>query len=88
MTFKSNTRYALKDPTHRDNDEGQGYGYAETLTYADGTYIADCWITNADGDIHPGYAESPIPVRFDDVIADSGQPSVNSNRPRSTAMWA
>ena len=50
-------------------------------------FITDCWIVNADGDIHPGYAESPIPVRFDDVEPAQLRKGRNVDRTRSGAMW-
>jgi hypothetical protein len=35
--------------------------------------IGDCYVINKNGDVHPGYSASPIPVNIDHVIkiADS-----------------
>lgn len=89
-TFKSGTSYALKNPTAYDDEFGEGYGRAETYGHIDceGMFIVDCWIVNDAGEVHPGMSESPVPVRFDDVIPESAQPAVNGGRERSSLMWA
>lgn len=89
-TFKSNTSYALKNPTAYDDEYGTGYGRAETYGPIDceGMFIVDCWIVNDVGEVHPGYNESPVPVRFEDLVPESAMPAVNSDRQRSQLMWA
>ncbi|MBS7671426.1 hypothetical protein [Croceicoccus gelatinilyticus] len=87
MTFQSHTRYRLKDPEHYDDEYGKGYDHVEAYEGADGCYIADCWVVNAKGDIHPGYAESPIPINFNSLVAKSAVPGNNESRRRSGAMW-
>ena len=88
MTFKSNTVYALQDPERYDDEEGQGYDRVETYGACDGMFITDCWIVNADGEIHPGYAECPVPVRYDDVKPDGLREGKNASQTRNSAMWA
>lgn len=71
MSFVSGTAYPLRDPTHYDDEDfGEGYGLALAADGTDGCVIADCWIVNRQGEIHPGYRESPVPVRYQDVVDD------------------
>ena len=65
--FKGKTVYKLKDPKRYDDDYGTGYDHVETYYPEDGYSICDCWVTNARGDIHPGYKDSPMPICFGDV---------------------
>ena len=88
MTFKSNTVYRLKDPERYDDEYGVGFDRIETYGDCDGMFITDCWVVNSEGDIHPGYESSPMPVRYDDVEPDAIGPGTNGDRFRSTAMWA
>ena len=89
-TFKTGTSYALRDPTTYDDEMGAGYNRAETYgkIECEGMYIVDCWITNEAGEIHPGYAEEPVPVQFCDLIPESARPSTNSDVERSGLPWA
>ena len=89
MGFKTATRYRLADPAHYDDEFGKGYAYAETygLIECDGMHIVDCWITDELGNIHPGYDESPVPVRFCNLIADTTEPGMVRTRERSHALW-
>lgn len=63
-------RYKLADPDRYDDEFGTGFDHAEVYGQitCEGMFICDCWITNAAGEVHPGLAESPVPVRIDDVI--------------------
>lgn len=71
MTFVSGRTYPLLDPErYDDEDHGTGYAFAKAAEGADGCFIADCWIVNERGEIHPGYEESPVPIRYDDVVDD------------------
>ncbi len=90
MTFKTNTRYRLKEADMYDDDLGTGYAYAETYGQieCEGMIICDCWITDEFGNVHPGYDQSPVPVRFCDLVASSAEPGRLGTRSRSTAMWA
>lgn len=89
MTFKSKTVYKLKDPKHFDDEEyGEGYDHVETYGECDGMHITDCWVVNNKGEIHPGYNGSPVPVRFDDIEAETSLPAVNSEVERSSVFWA
>lgn len=71
MTFKTGMTYALKDPSAYDDDYGEGYGYAQAYGDCTGMFMTDCWIVNAQGEIHPGLNDQPVPVRFDSVEATS-----------------
>lgn len=83
-------RYKLADPDRYDDEFGTGFDHAEVYGQitCEGMFICDCWITNAAGEVHPGLAESPVPVRIDDVIPDTAEPSQNGSRRRSQLMWA
>lgn len=88
MSFKKKTVYLLKDPEHFDDEEyGSGYDHVETYGDCDGMYITDCWVVNAKGEIHPGYNECPVPVRFDNVAEETNLKAVNSEKMRSSAFW-
>lgn len=65
--FRSDTLYALLDPERYDDDFGTGYGHALSTSDVDGCFIADCWIVDAEGNRHPGYDESPVPMRISDL---------------------
>lgn len=88
MSFKSDMSYALKDPMRYDDEHGEGYGRVEVLEGGDGVFIADCWITDDNGEVHPGYAESPVPIQFQDVDPQSMRPGSNGERERSKLLWA
>jgi hypothetical protein len=68
MSFSSNTRYPLVDPTRYDDDLGEGYAFAHTVENVDGCTIVDCWIVNEAGEVHPGYDECAVPIRYEDVV--------------------
>ena len=88
MSFKTSTVYRLKDPEHFDDeDHGVGFDHIETYGECDGMFITDCWVVNAEGEVHPGYESSPVPVRFDDVEAETDLPAVNSDKERSGLSW-
>lgn len=85
--FKSNTVYKLKDPIRYDDEFGIGYDRIETFGECDGMYITECWIVNQLGEVHPGYADCPVPIRFDDVEEEAIQDPSNQERKRSSGMW-
>jgi len=87
MTFKANTSYKLKEADRYDDEYGEGFDRVETYEGTDGCYIADCWIVNEAGEVHPGYNDSPVPVRFDDIIPASARRGSNAQRERSAAFW-
>ena len=63
--FQKDRLYRLKDPATYDDEYGQGYCLCRPVG---GEYpITDCWIVNADGEVHPGLCNSPVPVRIEDV---------------------
>jgi len=71
MSFESGRTYPLRDPTRYDDDDfGTGYGFARADQGTDGCFIADCWIVDGHGRVHPGYSESPVPIRYQDVVDD------------------
>lgn len=65
--FRSDTLYALLDPESYDDEFGTGFGHALSTPDVDGCLIADCWIVDAEGNRHPGYDESPVPMRISDL---------------------
>lgn len=71
MSFVSGRTYPLVDPErYDDEDYGTGYAFAQAAEGTDGCLIADCWIIDREGRIHPGYECSPVPVRYVDVVDD------------------
>ena len=82
MGFKAGKVYRLKDAERYDDEYGEGYNHVEAVGDCDGMIITDCWVVNASGDIHPGYDECPIPVRFEDV-EETNLPAINNERARS-----
>jgi hypothetical protein len=89
-TFETGMSYQLKYPTSYDDEFGEGYTRVETYgkIECEGMYIVDCWVVNEQGEIHPGMTESPVPVNFNDVIAESARPAVNGERARKEfASW-
>lgn len=83
MTFKSGMTYALKDSSSYDDEYGEGYGYAQAYGDCTGMFMTDCWIVNEQGEIHPGLNDQPVPVRFEDVVAESGRPTDGPIKERS-----
>jgi len=70
MTFVAGRTYLLADQDSYDDDYGTGYGFVRAVEGADGCLVADCWIVDGHGNVHPGYDCSPVPVRFTDVHGD------------------
>jgi len=85
--FKSNTVYRLKDPVRYNDEYGEGYDRVETFGECDGMYMTDCWVVNQLGEIHPGYCECPVPIRFEDVEEQNVQQPANQDKERSSEMW-
>ena len=54
--------FAAEYSDRKNSDEVEvGYHYAIPVEYADGCVIGDCWIVNAQGQVHPGFNISPVP---------------------------
>lgn len=76
MPFLAGHIYPLLDPRHYDDDFGVGFGHImipHEATPGD-CYIHDAWIVNTEGEVHPGYDGSPVPIRADDVEIENGRP--------------
>ena len=86
--FKSAKIYKLINGDHYDDEYGEGFDHVETYGDSDGSYITDCWVVNSDGDVHPGYENSPVPIRFDRVEPKPVGNAKNRDRERSSAMWS
>jgi len=74
--FQAGYFYPLKNPAAFDDEHGVGYGFVAIARDArPGTsHTHDAWIVNERGDVHPGYSNSPVPIRRDDVHLEKGQP--------------
>lgn len=86
-TFKGGTRYRLLDPQRYDDEMGEGYAWAESVQGADGSRIADCWICNDRGEVHPGYDACPVPILFEDLDGDSAEPGLLEDRDPAGPGW-
>ena len=64
QTFTANTLYELVEPYDAENP---AYILALTSEFAAGARVADCWLFNANGELHPGYAISPVPIAIEQV---------------------
>ncbi len=64
QSFDADTLYELLEPYDADHP---AYTLALTSEFAAGTQVADCWIFNASGELHPGYAISPVPIAIEQV---------------------
>lgn len=87
--IKGATTYPLLDPERYDDEFGEGYGFAAVAdAQCEGAWIADCWVVDREGAVHPGYAESPVPIRADDLDIANGFPTVMEARERAPfAGW-
>ena len=63
-TFEADTLYELVEPY---DDDHPAYTLALSSETTAGTRVADCWIFNANGELHPGYAISPVPISIEQV---------------------
>jgi len=45
-----------------EDDYGE-YVFAAPVGPLEGLYVIDCWLVNKDGEVHPGYSVSPVPIR-------------------------
>lgn len=90
MGLKNGTTYPLLDPERYDDDLGEGYGFAQVYGQGgepeNGWYVADCWIVNEAGEVHPGYDQQPVPIRADDVALDRGFATKGKQRRRGDAF--
>jgi hypothetical protein len=66
-TFTANTVYELKDRERYDDENGSGYFYVKSADDCDGNDVADCWIIDHEGNVHPSYQESPVVVEREEV---------------------
>jgi hypothetical protein len=72
--FKSNQVYILdKDwadyysQVDDHNPDGKRYDFCKSVKGSSGCYIADCWICDKNGNIHPGYCDSPVPMNINSL---------------------
>lgn len=79
-------RYPLKTPDYYDDEWGSGYQFADVPgDVAGGPYrVADAWITNEHGEVHPGYSSNPVAILADDVDLDKPEPSLAGARERAS----
>jgi hypothetical protein len=68
-TFENKKLYRLQaSKADIYTEDGKRYEFALSTNYAGGATIADCWIQSEDGEVHPMYGSSPIPLHRDAVI--------------------
>ncbi len=81
-------RYRLWEADRYDDDFGTGYAYADIPSdVGGGPYgVADAWITNEAGSVHPGYASNPTVIAAADVDLDNPEPSMTGTRERVSAF--
>lgn len=73
-TFKSNQRYIMNkgwadyySQVDDSNPDGKRYEFCKSVSGSKGCYIADCWMMNKDGNVHPGYSNSPVPMNINSL---------------------
>ena len=64
QSFTADTLYELLTPY---DAEYPAYTVALTSEYAAGTRVAECWLFNVNGGLHPGYTISPVPIEIEQV---------------------
>lgn len=64
QAFEADTLHELVESYDAGNP---AYILALTSEFAAGTRVADCWIFNANGELHPGYAISPVSIVIEQV---------------------
>lgn len=77
MPFQQNYIYPLKDADRFDDEFGEGFDHAllaDRGPIAPGVWVHDSWIVKANGKVHPGLSESPVPIRLEDVDETLGRP--------------
>lgn len=74
IVFQAGYAYPLNDTERYDEDGVSGFRYALIDPNADPgeCHTHDAWIVNENAEIHPGYAQSPIPVRRQDLNMNAG----------------
>lgn len=82
--------YPLAVPDLFDDDDW-GIGFDHVIVPAgifipDQCWVADVWIARADGTIHPGYSDSPMPVRVENIVVAKGRP-FQGNIPDRKSIW-
>ncbi len=67
--------YPFNDPCRFDDDDGQGFAYALVPDHESGSGgVRMAWVVDAQGEPHPGYASSTVPVAPGDVDRRRGFP--------------
>ena len=82
--------YPLLDPERYDDEFGAGYDHASLPDgeEAGPSSLRDMWPVRADGSVHPGYANCPIPIAKADIDLTRGVPTnAVPGRPRGGAAW-
>ena len=49
------------------DEEQPRYNCYTPVEYANGCTLGDCWVCDKDGNIHPGYNVSPVPVSIESL---------------------
>ena len=76
MGFRPGHIYPLLEADRYDDENGAGFDhvyFAPDSDVREEYFVADAWIVNAEGRIHPGYDECPVPVRPEDVDLAAGK---------------
>lgn len=87
--IRSSTTYPLLDPERYDDEYGEGYAFAAVADDVPeaGIWLADCWIVNRAGEVHPGLDACPVPIRADDLDLANGFETVMPDRKRMSMGW-
>lgn len=76
MPFHQNYIYPLKNADRFDDEFGEGYDHAllaDRGAVPPDCWVHDAWIVKANGEVHPGLCESPVPIRLEDVYEVNGR---------------
>ncbi len=63
-TFEADTLYELVSPYDEVRPD---YKLALSAETSGGVRVADCWLFNTCGELHPGCAISPVPIAIEQV---------------------
>ena len=77
MSFRRGYVYRLAAPDRFDDALGRGFDravLADRGPVPRGCWVHDAWIVDRSGRRHPGLADTPVPVRLEDVVEAPGQP--------------
>jgi hypothetical protein len=74
--FQAGWCYPLLEKGLHDDDFGAGFDFVAVPHDTDvpGLHIQDCWLVNAQGEVHPGYGSNPIPISIAAVDIAAGKP--------------